>query len=120
MFVLRVSARSKLVLLGFGPGAREPVWERGLLGAIDAIVITHMHIDHMLNLLGLSGEVTEIAARERHPDYRPPSCTCHVGAVGRFSPQSRLRRARIRRGSTSRSTCASSTTRTPWRSVTSA
>jgi ribonuclease BN (tRNA processing enzyme) len=34
------------------------VWRRGLLGEIDAIVISHMHLDHVLDLLPVSGEVT--------------------------------------------------------------
>ena len=67
-----VTGGSTVVLLDFGPGALERVWGRGLLGGIDAIVISHMHMDHMLDLLPLSGEVTHMAGRERRPDYRSP------------------------------------------------
>ncbi len=60
------------MLLDFGPGALERVWERGQLGAIDAIVISHMHVDHVLDLLPLSGEVARAAVRRARGEYRPP------------------------------------------------
>jgi ribonuclease BN (tRNA processing enzyme) len=56
-----VRTDSTLLLLDFGPGAHERAWERDMLGRIDAIVISHMHLDHMLDLLPLSGEITEEA-----------------------------------------------------------
>jgi ribonuclease BN (tRNA processing enzyme) len=40
-----------------------------MLGRIDAIVISHMHLDHMLDLLPLSGEITEEAVG---PNARRP------------------------------------------------
>jgi ribonuclease BN (tRNA processing enzyme) len=64
---------STLVLLDFGPGALERVWERDLLGHVDAIVISHLHLDHALDLLPLSGEITEMAVRARRPHYSPPA-----------------------------------------------
>jgi ribonuclease BN (tRNA processing enzyme) len=67
-----VSDDSTLVLLDFGPGALERVWDRGLLGGIDAIVISHMHLDHMLDLLPLSGELTRLAVDRRRPGARAP------------------------------------------------
>jgi ribonuclease BN (tRNA processing enzyme) len=56
-----VRTDSTLLLLDFGPGAHERAWQRDMLGRIDAIVISHMHLDHMLDLLPLSGEITEEA-----------------------------------------------------------
>ena len=65
-----VRTGSTLLLLDFGPGAQERAWEREMLGRIDAIVISHMHLDHMLDLLPLSGEITEEALG---PDARRPA-----------------------------------------------
>ena len=45
------------VLLDCGPGALERLWRRGLLGGLDAVVISHMHADHVLDLVPLSGEL---------------------------------------------------------------
>ena len=67
-----VNDGSTLLLLDFGPGALERAWTRGLLGEIDAIVISHMHLDHMLDLLPLSGEVTRLALSRRWPAARAP------------------------------------------------
>ena len=64
-----VSTDSTLLLLDFGPGAHERAWQRDMLGRIDAIVISHMHLDHMLDLLPLSGEVTQVAVG---PNARRP------------------------------------------------
>jgi ribonuclease BN (tRNA processing enzyme) len=58
------------VLLDLGPGALERLWSRGMLADPAAIVISHMHMDHALDLLPLSGEVTQAALRELHPDRR--------------------------------------------------
>jgi ribonuclease BN (tRNA processing enzyme) len=68
-----VSTEATLLLLDFGPGAHERAWERGLLGRIDAIVISHMHLDHLLDLLPLSGEVSEEAIRATEPNPRRPA-----------------------------------------------
>jgi ribonuclease BN (tRNA processing enzyme) len=68
-----VSGESALLLLDCGPGALERLWERRLAERLDAIVISHMHMDHMLDLLPFSGEVTQMALRERSPDRRPPA-----------------------------------------------
>jgi ribonuclease BN (tRNA processing enzyme) len=81
------------ILLDFGPGALERTWENGLLGEVDAIVISHMHMDHALYLLPLSGELTQIALRERYPDrprmrlyvprdHGPAALDALAGAVG--------------------------------------
>jgi ribonuclease BN (tRNA processing enzyme) len=68
-----VSGPSALMLLDCGPGAVERLWERGLAERIDAIVISHMHMDHMLDLLPFSGEVTQMALRERRPERPLPA-----------------------------------------------
>jgi ribonuclease BN (tRNA processing enzyme) len=64
-----VRTDSTLLVLDFGPGAHERAWERDMLGRIDAIVISHMHLDHMLDLLPLSGEITEeaVGPKARRP-----------------------------------------------------
>lgn len=46
------------VLLDCGPGTLERVWRRGLLDRLDAVVISHMHVDHVLDLVLFAGEVT--------------------------------------------------------------
>jgi ribonuclease BN (tRNA processing enzyme) len=63
---------SAIILLDCGPGALERLWQRGLAERLDAIVISHMHIDHMLDLVPFSGEVTEEALQERRPERRLP------------------------------------------------
>jgi ribonuclease BN (tRNA processing enzyme) len=68
-----VRTQSTLLLLDFGPGALEQAWERKLLGRIDAIVISHMHLDHMLDLLPLSGEVAEEAIAATVSEPRRPA-----------------------------------------------
>jgi ribonuclease BN (tRNA processing enzyme) len=68
-----VTSGSTLLLLDFGPGALERAWERDMLGWIDAIVISHMHLDHMLDLLPLSGEVAEEAIGTTRRDPKRPA-----------------------------------------------
>jgi ribonuclease BN (tRNA processing enzyme) len=68
-----VRGRSALILLDCGPGALEQLWDRGLAERLDAIVISHMHMDHMLDLLPFSGEVTQMALRGRRPERRLPA-----------------------------------------------
>ena len=67
-----VRTDSTLIVLDFGPGAFERAWERELLGRIDAVVISHMHMDHMLDLLPLSGEVAAEAIRSRMAEPKRP------------------------------------------------
>jgi ribonuclease BN (tRNA processing enzyme) len=67
-----VFGSSELVLLDVGPGALERLWSRGLAQRLDAIVISHMHLDHMLDLLPMSGEVTQTELRAQ-AGYRPPA-----------------------------------------------
>jgi ribonuclease BN (tRNA processing enzyme) len=45
------------VLLDCGPGALERLWREQLLAELDAVVISHMHADHVLDLLPMSGEL---------------------------------------------------------------
>jgi ribonuclease BN (tRNA processing enzyme) len=67
-----VSDGSTTVLLDCGPGALERLWRRGLLGALDAIVISHMHADHILDLVMFSGEVAQsLTGGARPPLYVP-------------------------------------------------
>jgi len=44
------------VLLDCGPGTLERLWRRGLLDRVDAIVISHMHADHIADLLFFAGD----------------------------------------------------------------
>ena len=53
-----VSDGRRTVLLDCGPGAVERLERFNLLGELDAIVISHTHADHVLDLLMLAGEVT--------------------------------------------------------------
>jgi ribonuclease BN (tRNA processing enzyme) len=68
-----VRASSTLVLLDFGPGAFERVWARDMVRDLDAIVISHMHMDHVLDLLPLSGEIVGLALGDRLPERRRPA-----------------------------------------------
>jgi ribonuclease BN (tRNA processing enzyme) len=68
-----VRSGSTLLLLDFGPGACERAWERDLLGSIDAIVISHMHLDHMLDLLPLALDLVDEAVRSRNPEPKRPA-----------------------------------------------
>jgi ribonuclease BN (tRNA processing enzyme) len=52
-----VASEEATVLLDCGPGTLERLWRRDLLGRLDAIVVSHMHADHVLDLVGLAGEV---------------------------------------------------------------
>jgi ribonuclease BN (tRNA processing enzyme) len=44
------------VLLDCGPGTLERLWRRGLLREVDAVVVSHLHADHVLDLLLFAGE----------------------------------------------------------------
>lgn len=59
------------LLLDCGPGALERLWVRDALTDLDAIVISHMHQDHMLDLVPLSNAVTSQALAERRGPDRP-------------------------------------------------
>jgi ribonuclease BN (tRNA processing enzyme) len=63
-----VSDESTIVLLDCGPGTLERLWRRELLGRLDAIVISHMHADHILDLVLFAGEVVQSLT----PSARPP------------------------------------------------
>jgi len=54
-----VSDTSTSVLLDCGPGSLERLWQRGCLGRLDAVVISHMHADHILDLVPFSGELAQ-------------------------------------------------------------
>ena len=64
------------VLLDCGPGAVERLWARGLLPRLDAVVISHPHMDHVLDLLPLSGSVV----RPHLGDHRRPPLHVPRGA----------------------------------------
>jgi glyoxylase-like metal-dependent hydrolase (beta-lactamase superfamily II) len=66
-----VFGRAELVLLDCGPGVLERLWARGLAHRLDAIVVTHMHMDHVLDLLPFSAEVTLAELRKRGGYRRP-------------------------------------------------
>jgi ribonuclease BN (tRNA processing enzyme) len=77
-----VQTDHSLLLLDFGPGAFERLWRRDILGRLNGIVISHMHMDHALDLLPLSGETVQMALHERYPDRpRPHLCVPRGGGV---------------------------------------
>lgn len=49
------------ILLDCGPGALERLWRRGTLARLDAVIVSHMHQDHMLDLVPLSNQITQAA-----------------------------------------------------------
>lgn len=56
------------VLLDCGPGALERLWRRGTLARLDAVIVSHMHQDHMLDLVPLSNQITQGARGDRGAD----------------------------------------------------
>lgn len=68
-----VSDREHVVLLDCGPGSLERAWREDLLPVLDAIVISHMHLDHMLDLLLFSGELVREQLGGRRPALHIPA-----------------------------------------------
>lgn len=68
-----VSDRERVVLLDCGPGSLERVWRFGLLPKLEAIVLSHMHLDHMLDLLLFSGELVREQLGQRRPALHVPA-----------------------------------------------
>jgi ribonuclease BN (tRNA processing enzyme) len=67
-----VGGEHTTLLLDCGPGALERLWARGLVHGLDAIVISHMHADHVLDLLPYAGDVVrELPGGRRTPLYVP-------------------------------------------------
>lgn len=61
------------ILLDCGMGIVERLWRDDLLGQIDAIVISHMHYDHMIDVLPFTNSsVTQALANLRGPRFRIP------------------------------------------------
>ncbi|WP_320672002.1 MBL fold metallo-hydrolase [Patulibacter defluvii] len=60
-----VHASGGTILLDCGPGTLERVWRRGLADRLAAIVLSHAHADHLLDLVPWSTSVTagELAHR---------------------------------------------------------
>jgi ribonuclease BN (tRNA processing enzyme) len=61
------------LLLDCGSGALERLWRAGLLGDLDAIVISHMHADHILDLLLIGGELGSSMLKEPAPALHVPT-----------------------------------------------
>jgi ribonuclease BN (tRNA processing enzyme) len=73
-----VSDHEHVVLLDCGPGTLKRVWRLGLLPSLDAIVISHMHLDHMhldhmLDLLLFSGHLVREELGGRRPALHVPA-----------------------------------------------
>jgi ribonuclease BN (tRNA processing enzyme) len=62
-----VEAGGTALLLDCGPGTLERLWRRELLARLDAIVISHLHADHVLDLVPLGGDVAQAARGGRPP-----------------------------------------------------
>jgi ribonuclease BN (tRNA processing enzyme) len=62
-----------MLLLDCGPGTLERLWRFDLLAEIDAIVISHMHLDHVLDLPLLAGEVVRSVLGARRPRLFVPT-----------------------------------------------
>ena len=62
-----ISDGDQTVLLDCGPGTLERAARLGLLPQIDAIVISHMHADHMLDLVMFAGDLGQREMGERRP-----------------------------------------------------
>jgi ribonuclease BN (tRNA processing enzyme) len=70
-YVIRGGERT--VLLDCGPGALERLWREHLLAVLDAVVISHMHADHILDLLLMSGELGRGKLRAERPALYVPT-----------------------------------------------
>jgi ribonuclease BN (tRNA processing enzyme) len=68
-----VATEETTLLLDCGPGTLERLWRRGLLERIDAVVISHMHPDHVLDLVPFSGEVVRQALGGRRIPLHVPA-----------------------------------------------
>ena len=68
-----VAGGERTVLLDCGPGALERLWRAGVLGELDAIVISHMHADHILDLLLMAGESGRSMLKEPVPALYVPT-----------------------------------------------
>jgi ribonuclease BN (tRNA processing enzyme) len=68
-----VSDGEQMLLLDCGPGTLERLWRRGVLPRIEAIVISHMHADHVLDLLLIAGELTRRELEGRRPTLYVPA-----------------------------------------------
>lgn len=66
-----VSAGGAAVLLDCGPGALERLWRTSALGRLEAIVISHMHADHVLDLVPFAGELVQSILHRRLTLYVP-------------------------------------------------
>jgi ribonuclease BN (tRNA processing enzyme) len=74
------------VLLDCGPGTLERLWRRGVLREVDAVVVSHMHADHVLDLLLFAGEfVCSLLGGRRPALYVPrghgPAVLRRLGAA---------------------------------------
>jgi ribonuclease BN (tRNA processing enzyme) len=62
-YVVRASGTT--LLLDCGPGAVDALWRSGAIGELDAILISHMHLDHMLDIAVFSTAITRMALEQR-------------------------------------------------------
>lgn len=95
------------VLLDCGPGALERLWRRGTLARLDAVIVSHMHQDHMLDLVPLSNQITRapgaIAARTVY------TSTCRGQTASRYLPNWPAPSTAIRSASSPPLTCVPTT-----------
>jgi ribonuclease BN (tRNA processing enzyme) len=68
-----VSDGEATLLLDCGPGTLERLWRLDALASLDAIVISHMHADHVLDLLMMAGELTRRELGGRRPALYVPA-----------------------------------------------
>jgi ribonuclease BN (tRNA processing enzyme) len=67
-----VADGEQLVLLDCGPGALERVWREGALERLGAIVVSHMHLDHVADLPLIAGELVRDRLRVPRPALYVP------------------------------------------------
>jgi ribonuclease BN (tRNA processing enzyme) len=67
-----VSDGATSVLLDCGPGTLERLWRGGRIAGLDAIVVSHMHADHVLDLVLLAGELVQSMLDGRRPKLFVP------------------------------------------------
>jgi ribonuclease BN (tRNA processing enzyme) len=72
-----VSDGQATLLLDCGPGTLERLWRLGILPALDVIVVSHMHADHILDLLPFACALSY----GPHPDAPTPPLLLPPGGI---------------------------------------
>ena len=80
-----VESERTCLLLDCGPGVLAKLRERIDYAGVDAVAITHLHADHILDLVPFASALTfsprGAAGDLRRPALHAPSASCHDGLL---------------------------------------